>query len=238
MESSHKSAVSKIKNCEWREFARRRARDAAESANPAGALPSAGERKKNLLFLLISRCEWYLFIQLYARLRAHSIEFFNGKPYARTDYKTIERKHCGKLKKEMTPQDEQAQALQALQGEPSQEAYLGLLRRRFAPPFKGGDLIRKALQFIHAGLKISGKSFQAVRIANGIFLPQCRLSKSLRNSIPFYMAANPPLLRGGNAFVPQPQKSNSTAGTAAFAHTAAKHIFLYFSTARLRVGAD
>ena len=118
---------------------------------PRAALPSAGERKKNLLFLLISRCEWYLFIQLYARLRAHSIEFFNGKPYARTDYKTIERKHCGKLKKEKTPQDEQAQALQALQGEPSQEAYLGLLRRRFAPPFKGGDFIRKALRFIRAG---------------------------------------------------------------------------------------
>lgn len=73
-------------------------------------------------------------------MRAHSIENFNGKTYARTDYKTIERKHCGKLKEEKTPQDEQAQALQALQGEPSQEAHLGLLRRRFAPPPKGGGL--------------------------------------------------------------------------------------------------
>ena len=130
-------------------------------------------------------------------MRAHSIENFNGKTYARTDYKTIERKHCGKLKEEKTPQDEQAQALQALQGEPSQEAHLGLLRRRFAPPPKGGIASGKVFPTFRAGKKRFQKSFQAVRSANGVFLSaQRRLRPRRRSGFTPHSRINPSLSGG------------------------------------------
>ena len=130
-------------------------------------------------------------------MRAHSIENFNGKTYARTDYKTIERKHCGKLKEEKTPQDEQAQALQALQGEPSQEAHLGLLRRRFAPPPKGGLRPEKFSRLFAPEKNVSKNPFKPFAVRTAFFLSaQRRLRPRRRSGFTPHSRINPSLSGG------------------------------------------
>lgn len=174
-------------------------------------------------------------------MRAHSIEFFNGKTYARTDYKTIERKHCGKLKEKKTPQNEQAQALQALQGEPSQEAHLGLLRRRFAPPrrerfrpesFPDFSRLPKRFRKIHSSRSQCERRF-FVRTTPFVPATPLRFHPEFENK-------TLSLINGDCPASAIPRKSDLSGGAScesrAFARTAANHIFLYFSPSRLIVG--